>query len=494
MSRSRLLIFILSLTSALLLFACSDSGETGDSCSDDGATRCSDETTAQVCTDGEWVLLFTCQDGQVCEDGSCVVKPVDGDTDGDTDDSTVTDGDVEFVIPDGDVVEEEEVQRGCTHDRDCTPIADYYCEMSTNQCKRRLELCEACTDHAQCGFGSDLCVADPESGEMVCGRACYGDTDCVGYGTAFKCTSGQCTLDPTAVGDGTCCIDSHCADVPDKPVCNFLTHRCYAGCHDDLECPTNQVCAEGHCRDGCASSMDCPAGFACDPVTRQCLEGDCFDKSECPPENLCNVDTRECYPGCEDDIDCLGSNECLEIEGEKQCVERTGCRHTGDCKIGFWCNFDVPDEFHPDRGTCEISFGSYTCCACEEDAHCGDSGHCVEWNFGCEKKEDCGSGDGDYDCVNGKCVRMGQVDERENYKACIWEIDCKRRDDDGNSIGTYDCPRGFSCGKLTMESQSGTTETGICVMDCYSYCPVPEHPNVCGDYSTTDVCDSLPEI
>ncbi len=466
------LTILLGALLALLFVGCSsgDSEKSGGECTDSERKCADDGLTVLRCEDGKWAELYKCNEGFVCSAGKCEVQSSDGDTD------AVAEQDViDFVIPDGDTSEEEEEEaRGCVSDRDCVPVSDYYCDRSSGfgVCRRRLGLCDPCESHLQCGMNQDMCITDPISGNKVCGSYCVSDYECP---NGFVCQSNQCVLTQAGIDSGACCVNENCTD-PSKPVCNPTTHRCFAGCHDDMECPSGQVCANGVCKDGCASSQDCAAGTVCDPDTRQCIPGECITKYDCPLEHLCNEADHTCYEGCENDNDCMGSNECKERDGHKICVERTGCRHTGDCKLGMFCDFDQPDPDNPDRGTCRTLYpegGPYSCCSCAQNEDCnfnGQEGYCVEMKFE----------DEDGNPIPGKV----------NYKTCVFPVDCKRRDDDGNLIGSVDCPRGFTCGELTVSSQSGEQKYGICVTDCNEFCTVPyfDEVNICGEAGLPSVC------
>ena len=458
---NRNLFMTFFMVAALAAFGCSSS-QNGDKCTD-GDQRCAGDTGFQrveKCVDSKWITLFTCESTQVCQNNQCVLPSVDGDLE---EESSVVDGDLDFDFIFQEQEEEEEAILGCTHDRDCTPVYDYYCDLTTNKCKKRLSLCQECTTNRECGMDSDLCINNPSTGGKVCGYSCGVAEDCPDN---FTCSSGQCILDAAAIGSGACCVHQDCATVPDKPVCNFVNHKCIAGCKDDAECSGGQVCASGLCIDGCSSSSDCAQGQVCDLVTRLCFEGDCYDKADCSLEYLCDTDTHTCVEGCDDDGDCLGANECKLVAGVKKCVERTGCENTGDCKIGFYCNPDVPDVNNPERGSCQISTGPYTCCGCESNEDCGNGANCFELKFEDEEGN--------------------HIEGKIDYKACLATIDCKRWNEDHQQVGTIDCPRGFTCGEY--EDQQSGQKYGICVVDCNTYCPIPEHVDVCTNFSTQHIC------
>lgn len=468
--------FVLPLILTAFLFAasaCSSSGSNNNNVTkcENGTFRCADDMTVEVCTQETWGNPKTCLTGQHCENGKCV-NPAFEEEGGDVDKEKET----IFVIPDGDdePEEEEEIDRGCVADNDCGAVSDYYCDRSTGYgiCHRRLQLCDACKADLECGYDYDLCIFDPTDDtkqRKVCGLYCMDQSECP---TGFTCVDTQCMLQKDALNGTACCVNAHCTD-PKKPACNPVTHRCGVGCKTDNDCAQQFVCVQGVCKEGCAKSADCPAGTMCDSLTRICVEGECGSKADCPMETICDTGTRKCIPGCEDNLDCTAAKECKQAETGKICVERTGCRKdmgTGDCKLGMFCDHNMPDANNPDRGTCrtqEKEGGGYSCCGCSEDKECnynGTDGYCVEIDF---TKDEQGN------------VIPGKV----KYKSCLVPVDCKHRNKDtGEFEGTLDCPRGFTCGELQIQSNSGTSSKWICVMDCNNFCKVPylELINACG--------------
>lgn len=455
---------------------------------------------------------------------------LDPDIAGDRDDTTDgTDAPVEeregfdIIIP-GDDDAEPEIEEEAPPPRDCRSQptlcrSGEYCDPQ-GTCRRRLSLCEPCTAQSKCGFSDrDGCINyGYTEGPNRCSLECQDNADCSQrpFGPGWSCdlAAGQCRFARPAAGSpkgelgAGCCASEDCKD---GLACSPTTLRCIEGCRTDLDCNPNFVCVSGTCRPGCARTADCPTGAVCNPTTKQCQQGQCFVTGECPPENACigasPAGPGTCRPGCEADTDCLEGKECRVPPGgsEKQCVIRTGCESTGDCGIGFWCDFNRPDAANPQRGTCVVlPVPSSTCCGCSQDSDCGQGGRCLEIRFTCENKEDCGdANDPNIACTNQRCVRNGRVDDRKGYKICIVPYDCKRRNDQGQTVGTLDCPRGFTCSALQEQQQGGATrESSFCFLDCNNYCKRPSRyqastctaqtPLVCcAEGENPDVCNAL---
>ncbi|MFH1529332.1 MAG: hypothetical protein ABIK09_01215 [Pseudomonadota bacterium] len=281
---------------------------------------CDDFTCTPDCTDLECGLdpicgteCGPCDDGDLCEDGTCV-PPCDPDCT----DAACGDDDGCGGLCDGDCPEGEICNAGVCEDcvPDCTDLEcgpDLVCGEECGPCGDgqicNAGVCEDCT--ADCA-GLD-CGPDP-----VCGF------ECGPCGEGFSCDAGLCVEDlpPMDSCEGNCGVyaedalcncDTECFEVGDccEDICDVCEadypEDCGGACVPDctgLDCGADPVCGEecGPCGDGflCEEGACVEEGGNCVTI----CAGHCGDFAAC-----------DCG-GCEDGYECLETLCELIVVGE----------------------------------------------------------------------------------------------------------------------------------------------------------------------------------
>ena len=269
-------------------------------------------------------------------------------------------------------------------------------------------LCSPCTDSAECGGPSDLCLQYP-NGRGYCGSSCGSSADCgAGGQCAMTSAGGQCVR----VEGGT----PSCTTAP-------------AGCTSDAECASGETCNPdtGVCLsvpsgdtplgDACTASEECQSALCVDGTcTRQCND---LDVESCPTnfycergavcgDGLCMAGTRGTAP---DGAACGGDTECISLRCEGG-VCSTPCQPSGavTCETGFVCQGNGPLAC----GSCveEGSVGGIGA-ACEVTDDClvelcamrGDAGFCTQL---CDADDPCPEGSicTSVDATSSVCVAL----------------------------------------------------------------------------------------
>ncbi len=116
-----------------------------------------------------------------------------------------------------------------------------------------------------CIFGY---VCDPASNTCVAENpaSCGSDSDCSGFGSSYRCVSGNCTAPQDQ-------------------------------CFDQTQCPSGDVCADGKCVQSCGNGETCSAAYTCDAGVGLCdqpAQG-CAITNDCGSASLVCVDGA-CVP------------------------------------------------------------------------------------------------------------------------------------------------------------------------------------------------------
>ena len=292
--------------------------------------------------------------------------------------------------------------------------ADEICDGVDNDCDNRVDedvigVGQPCVSGRTglCAEGTEACVL----GEMRCNAVstpevelCDGlDNDCDG------------TIDENLRN-----LCGRCEDAPSDG-CNGLDDDCDGETDEDPDCPSDQRCMEGECRDACIAN-ECPApltcrdGFCLDPcdlvqceLNEECRDGVCFDPCvgvACDEGEVCTG--GECGPDDCERTGCMDNERC----DSPDCVPDL-CAGV-ECETGNFCR----------DGEC-VDSCAYV--SCPLDQHCLD-GECVPSPcYGVE----CDEGDR---CEEGQCVT--ECEDCPPGEACIGGI-CRR-----DPCADVECPPG----------------------------------------------------
>jgi hypothetical protein len=338
------------------------------------------------------------------------------------------DGEVDEDVPQGEACVSD-VPGACSEGRltcdngeyICMPSgegSDEVCDGIDNDCDNRVDeevigVGQPCVSGQPglCAEGSQACVL----GEMQCTTAqspevevCDGlDNDC--DGTIDENLRNLCGLCEDAQFDGCDGVDDDCDGETDE----------------EPDCPSNERCIAGECRDvcvanECAPPMICHDGFcveACAVVQclghEECLDGVCFDPCEgvmCPDGEVCAG--GDCGPddcertGCADNERCDSPNCVPDPCAGVECEQGQFCRD-GDCVDS--CAFvSCPLDHQCLNGEC-IPSPCYDI-QCDENERCED-GQCVSECESCPPGEACLGGVCQGDPCTGVECPPGQICE-----------------------------------------------------------------------------------
>ncbi len=409
--------------------SCSN-GRCAQVCEDEceaGAARCAEDGGAETCGNfdaddcREWSVAVACAQGQVCDDGACVVFDPVCDTDGDCPERFICQFDL--CVPAVD----------CMGDEDCGP--NETCDALNNVC-RALEpsgVGDTCADDAGCNEG--LSCFETADGPGYCTRSCNADEPCP--------TGASCYV-----------LDD---DSPDEGVC-------FRDCADRDQCDPAHACfPAGGALGGACFNAECDNDAACgnDPV----LDLSC-EAGRCVPSAPCDAATGE---GCGPLPDGRGT-ECVQYEGFSVCL--TPCEAFGEaCPAGTQCIVDGGDG-----GFCQPTGGGAEFADCENHAACAAGLFCVPDGLGnqscrrtCDSEgDDCGEGvtctslggrlgvcaiDCESECAAGavRCTDGGQqlCEQRDNDLCLEWGADSP-------------CPAGQSCDELSGDCQPSCAGDADC--------------------------------
>ena len=287
-----------------------------------------------------------------------------------------------------------------------------------------------------CVNGGEDCVQDEQPADELCNRA---DDDCDGR-----------------VDEGTRNACGRCGDpAPDR--CDDFDSDCDGRVDEDPECPDEEICVDGACRERCVNN-ECPGGLIC--IMDYCYEDPC-DATDCPLGTLC--DDGRCIDPC-DGVMCTDGVCAMGECGDDTC-QRTGCPDGQQC-VGQVCvddpcaDVDCPvDQFCRD-GLCIRSCATVSCALDEQcldgecipdpcfGVTCADGEACTEGECGGDPclGVDCPAGEvcldgfcGGDPCANVACPPAERCELVSGVPQCVadWEGDGVpgQRDDMGATDG-----------------------------------------------------------
>ena len=461
----------------------------------------------------EDVICRTCTDNASCEaDGAlCIRLPTGGSYCGwdcSTDPGACPDGTSCFDVSD------DGSQSQCLPDNllcvdrcaEVTCAEGWVCDPQDGACNRALELCDPCTNSAQCGGATDLCLTFPD-GELGCATDCAADP--AGCPDGFTCSgvnSGTETLQ-VCVPENLTCVDrctgvtcdegqscdpftgaciapgGMCDPCSTSDQCGGALDRCLglAGppCETNADCASEEVCdadsgtcVGGFCGLDCSAGQSCPDGAGCFNFAggEQCLpiRLDCLDRCAdvvCEAGFNCDDLSGECVRSevsacgapCDSSAECGGYEDlCLTVTTGRQCYYSCEADQP-PCPIGYGC-FTV---FSGGR-FCLPSTGDSSCdaCAsvrCPEGEECVPfDGSCVPAATACRTDDECASGSL-CNFFEGRCEPLGT--------ACSYE------------------ERFFACESGVMACDAAAPErNGTCEQSCFSPLGCPPERSECVRY------------
>ncbi|CAG0880783.1 unnamed protein product [Cyprideis torosa] len=92
------------------------------------------------------------------------------------------------------------------------------------------------------------------------------------------------------------------------------------GCQSDEECPSNQACINGECRDPC----NCGVGALCEVINHRPI-------CRCPPGFEGNPNIRCEESGCKSDADCPLDKTCHQRQCVNPCILQNPCAINAEC-------------------------------------------------------------------------------------------------------------------------------------------------------------------
>ncbi len=257
----------------------------------------------------------------------------------------------------------------CSSDSDCS--ADLSC--ASGKCIDPCSLRAACGENAlcsvvlhkprcecpQCYVGrphvrcrpSNDCDNVPTRPQVAEREDCQDDTDCSDSTACVKST-GQC-LNPCS--SKSCDLNKQCIVTNHKPQCQckyslvinqegaLTCPDRQVECRQDNDCPSNQACDQGRCKNPCDNQRICPSGKDCQVLNHKA--------------------TCVCIEGC---------NPSVSI-----CLKDRGCPSHQAC-VNFQCKNPCDDITCPDNTPCEVENHKAVCKFCPE-------GFIIDANYGCIK-------------------------------------------------------------------------------------------------------------
>jgi Cys-rich repeat protein len=237
-------------------------------------------------------------------------------------------------------------------------------------------------------------------------------------------------------------------------------------CTSSSQCPRDQTCVGGACRE-CLVDADCGRDRpAC--VGNVCVE--CRTAGDCPSGQSCNPVLSTCSFSCDDASDCAGQplSRCSgELDLCVQCLDDSDCSEprAPACASGGGCvECSEDDDCPPDRPSCETA--SQRCVECLDAGQC-DGRACDPRDHRCVE---CVS---DADCGAGSC----DLERRRCREACAGPEGCddpKRPICDAVTASCIECNTREDCSEARRPACTPEHECVECLSD--EDCSAPEKP------------------
>lgn len=321
-----------------------------------------------------------CDDGEVCDGGTCVEPPCELDSDCASGLACDT-GTGECVVP------------PCTSDADC--LGYEVCEAGVCVADADCPTCLPCETEDDCGSAGWVCAGDG-SGGGVCTKLCAAFGDCPGNSACYNVGEVNVCLNEDADVRGPCPSDYVCID--DSPV-----DPC-----DTITCGADEICEDGSCvpaggDDGCVvcdpcdSSADCPGGdcYGFEAGGGTVCATPCSSDADCPPNTACweftsggggttslclNADL-ETAGTCPSSFECVEEQDlCADVrcEGGATCDPATGLCVGGTDDVGpADAGMDAAPDAAGDTGSDATVIGDCPICTpCADDSQCTDGSVC----------------------------------------------------------------------------------------------------------------------
>ncbi len=310
---------------AVWMLGCSETGSVSTGCQE-GERSCQDSNVLICASGGSWDWLKSCEEGEHCLDGDCVVVSDDfstGDEDSEAEEMACTSD-----VPPCDL-------SCCLNSFDCClqyrDSCGDLCEWAEGRCytQEHCEKNQVCNEFGLCedvpadgdADEEEIPEIDPDSDEVedlgendtvetdpnVCDPPCYISEERCVEGTCFP----WCHLNSTlSCGEGECvcsryqiCIENQCIDKPTgceivgcpspcmcisgtctKISCDDPSPRFATQCEEGWWTPTDA----GDCRASRAENEFCPFGQYCSSMTGLCQAMECT--VSCPENHRCVAD------------------------------------------------------------------------------------------------------------------------------------------------------------------------------------------------------------
>jgi hypothetical protein len=307
--------------------------------------------------------------------------------------------------------------------------------------------------------GSDPRQVCLDQGPASCGNngRCNGAGACQKYANGTACRGQTCNPQSNEWTAGGVCLGGACA-VPEARPCTPYAcngNRCGSSCTTNLECSTQNVCADGSCGRQpigglCGHDADCASNFCaqgvccntrCDGSCQACnlpgLAGTCSAVPEGgqDPAGMCH---DQGPASCGTDGTCNGAGACRKYGAATICAPQTcvgglktlasTCSGTGECIVGA-----------------SVTCAPYTCSA--------DATNC---NGACAGEGPSPQCQAPNRCLGGKCGQAAKGQSCQDNSDCQAGLSC--------SSGVC-CDRacGGSCESCTVSGSVGTCTAIGCV-------------------------------
>ncbi len=401
-------------------------------CSDEGARRCADSYTVEICDLGHWVELRDCSSiSRVCVEGECIEPKEEMDS---------SDGDAE---PD-------ELESEAESDEDTDDGNEDFCELDSDQDAAEESGLEAIEmepeperepepelepepdPEPEMEPEPDVDVR-PELEEDAPEPECRSNADCNDHN--------QCTNDVCRNGR---CVHSNVS----------------GACEDGNPCTIGDLCMGGTCQPGversCADTLDCTEDY-CNPNTGACehepmdgyciINGRCVSQGTVNPSNPCQI----CNPSVDPDF--WSDDDSLSCDDGLACT-------TNRCSGGACITLSILAGFCLIDGACYTEGTQMPSVSC---AQCRPQIHQREWTV-----------DDGYCVIDGACVREGTRKGDSGDDFCLmcsaanpwgwYALGTNMPCDDGRSCTVQDhCDGAGHCTYGSLEDGWCIDSNGACV-------------------------------